>query len=401
MLVAVLVGGALTAAITRNGSYQLEILMPSADGTFAGDDVVMAGRKVGTVRAVTVRERKALVTVSISGEYAPLHYGTTGRVAWESALTNRFVELISGPATNPEIPSGNRIESHIERVELDHLLATLDPKTLQDVNSLVQQLNQTVHGSEPGLNATLRTAGPAALALGEVLKAVGSDGPAIRELISKLRELTSTLARRDQELGATVHDLHQFTSVTARQQQALSDGLAELPTTVDAAKAALDRVPPAVDETVPLLEDLLPATQQLPAVAGNLNPVLQELRPTVAELRPTLVAARSLLGHTPDLLDSAHGVMPDMTETVTRLQPAVAFLRPYTPELAGWFSNWTGIFAPEDGTGNYARALITESGSSVGGNPGVIPPGLEREPAPVPGSLVDQPWTDAAGGGIR
>ncbi|HVW43592.1 MAG TPA: MlaD family protein [Amycolatopsis sp.] len=394
---------AVTIAVTRGGqSYKVQVLMPTAVGLFPGAKVMVAGQQVGEISGVEAVENKALITATLTdGSVAPLHAGTQATISWASVIGVRVLDLVPGPAKNPALPSGARIDSPNERVELDDVLAALDAPTRAKLQGLVGQLNGTLNGREADLKATLQSAGPTVQALGEVLRSVGDDGPAIRSLITDLHAMTSQLDSRRTDLGQTVSELDTLTSQVAAKQDALNASLSELPSTVDAAKSTLDRVPNAVSKTSPLLQDLQPATAQLPEVARNLSPVLAQLSPTVAELRPTLVAAQSLLQETPGLLDSAHATLPGLNQAVNSLEPAVAFLRPYTPELAGWLSNWTGVFGSQTKAGNYARALITASGSSLDNNPGIVPPGMQQNQTPAPGSLVDQPWTDANGDGIR
>ena len=396
-VVVVLVAGIAIAVVSAGSPYQVQFVMASAEGTFPGNKAMIGGREAGTVSNVEVRDNKALVTVDLDDQFAPLHAGTDARISWRAVLNERFLEILPGPDNGPVLSSGSRVQSHYERVELDQLLATLDPKTLQNTNSVVQQVAAALKGRDQGLKGTLQYGGPAFNALGEVLQGVGSDGPAIRDLVTQLHEVTSTLSARGDKLSSTVNNLGDVTAAAASQQKALSDGIAQLPSTLSAAKTTLDKVPGAVDQTVPLLNDLQPATAKLPGIAANLSPVLSDLRPAVAQLRPTLGSAQSLLDRTPGLIDSAHDVLPGVTDVVTRAQPAVAFLRPYTPELTGWLTNWTGIWAGQDKVGSYARALLTTSASAVGDNPGVIPPGQRRDERPAPGSLVGQPWTDANG----
>ncbi|MBN9735655.1 MCE family protein [Pseudonocardia sp. P1] len=401
VVVAVLVLAATAAIVSRSSGYRLDIVMPSAEGTFAGDEVAIGGRPVGRVTKVGLEGPRALVSVEIDDDVAPLHEGTGARITWEAVISDRYVELLPGPAGNPDIPSGGRIESDIERVEVDKVLATLDPETMDRIGSTVRQLDSTLEGREGDLNATLATGGPAVQALGEVVRAVGSDGPAIRSLVTELRGITTTLNERDESLRGTIGDLGAVTSSVATREGELSQSVAELPSTLDAADSTFGKIPGAVDEAVPLLDTLQPATRRLPEVARNLSPVLQELRPAVADLRPTLVAAQSLLDRTPRLIDGANEALPAATDIVSRARPAVAFLRPYAPETAGWLANWGSIWAGQDSTGNFARALLTEGSTSVTSTPGILPPGIQRDERPAPGAPADQPWNDANGDGIR
>jgi phospholipid/cholesterol/gamma-HCH transport system substrate-binding protein len=149
-----------------------------------------------------------------------------------------------------------------------------------------------------------------------------------------------------------------------------------------------------------LLEDLQPATGRLTSVSRNLSPVLSDLRPAVAELRPALGAASDLLERTPELIDTAHAVLPPLRDTLTEYQPAVAFLRPYSPELAGWIANWSQAFAHYDSQGHVWSGLLAPGTNAV--DEGLVaPPGSVNLTEPAPGEIAGQPWTDANGSGIR
>lgn len=390
-----------TFKLVPDDDYEIEVLLPSAEGSFVGAKATMGGHEVGRVTAVGVEGNHAKVSIEIDDEHAPLHAGTTARISWNSVIGRRQVELIPGATQNPELPSGKVIESQIERVELDDVVAALDAPTRAKVQKLVRELELTLGGSEGDLKQTLATAGPFVAAIGEVLKGVGQDGPAIRKLVTQLHGMTATLSRRDDELAATVQNLSALMSATADQQEQIKAALAEAPGTVRAGSELFGRLPAAVDATIPLLEDLEPATSRLPSVARNLNPVLQDLRPTVAELRPTLQAARSLLGETPGLLDTTHATLPGIDDALTSALPAVAFLRPYTPEVIGFLTNWTSLFSAKNAAGHFGRAMVPLSASMVNDNPGVLPPGMTQDKEPAPGELVGQPWLDANGDGVR
>ncbi|SBW22814.1 hypothetical protein FDG2_3167 [Candidatus Protofrankia californiensis] len=83
------------------------------------------------------------------------------------------------------------------------------------------------------------------------------------------------------------------------------------------------------------------------------------------------------------------------------LQPAFAFLRPYTPEVVSFLALWGSAFGNYDANGHYTRAHLQTGASSVDNNPGVLAPGLRNDPYPLPGAIGNQPWTDAFGSGAR
>lgn len=399
------VGGVLAAVMAGgvslvDGGYDVDLVMPTASNVVLGSPVFVDGTQAGTVSDIEARDGQAVLTLDLS-DSEPLPSGSTARIAWKAVLGERVVEIDPGEGSSVEIPDGGLIEGKVHRVELDEVLAALDPPTRRRLSELVGRLDRTVGGSEEDLAATVRSAGPAVRTLGEVLEAVGRDGEAIRALVTRLDDMTRTLATRQGEIAAVIEGLGRVTDRTQARHQQLRDALRQLPGTLQAANSTLGRVPGVVQATTPLLEDLRPATEKLPGVAADLRPLLRDLRPAVADLRPTLRDARSLLAETPAFLDGAHAVLPSTTSTIRDTRVAAAFLRPYTPELAGWISNWASANANYDSYAHYARIWVQGGPSQFNQNPGAMPPGLSKNLAPVPGELEGQPWTDAHGSEMR
>jgi phospholipid/cholesterol/gamma-HCH transport system substrate-binding protein len=129
--------------------------------------------------------------------------------------------------------------------------------------------------------------------------------------------------------------------------------------------------------------------------------VLRDLQPTVAELRPTLAALDSLLGQTPGLLAALESVSPQLDTAGDDLAPVLSYLRPYTPEAAGWISNWASAAGNYDSRGHYLRVFVQEGGSSINQNPGVMPPGIVKKTTRLPGEAEGQTWIDAHGSELR
>jgi len=377
--------------------YRITMLIPAADGTFVGARVVIKGETVGKVAELGVRDGQAAVTLEIDDDHAPLHAGTQANIKWESVIGARIIEVHPGKGSNPELPSGHLVTGNLEGVELDDLLATLDAPTRAQLQGLVSQLDAATKGKAKNLNKTLEEAGPTIKALGALAKALGEDGPAIKKLITQLHGISSTVAGRDGELAASIEQLNQLTAAVASQHTDLSAMLKQLPSTLDHATTTLGNVEGPVASTRDVLRTIKPSTARLPGISHDLRPVLAAVKPALADLPPTLLDADRLLKQTPSLVAALNDVLPDADDALEQLNPMVAFLRPYTPEATGWLTNWTSLFGSQNAEGNYARALITASASSLDDVQPMVPPGQKQDPRPAPGSLVDQAWTDANG----
>jgi phospholipid/cholesterol/gamma-HCH transport system substrate-binding protein len=395
---------ALVVAFVGGSSYRVKVLLGSATNLVVGGTVEVHGFKAGTISALDVVSGKALVTLGLTGDYAPLHDGAVVTVGWKALLGERIVEIADGPDTNATIPDGGMIKGkQAEPVELDQVLNMLDPATRKHLTSLVKGLNSTLgagHGVE-NVRATIDSAGPALQALGQVLHALGTDGPAIHNLVGRLDQVVHTVSGHDAAIRAVVDELTTLTSATVRERASVRAALQQLPPTLRTANTTLSHIPGVVDKAGPLLEDLRPVTAKLPSVARNLEPVLTQLQPVAARLRPTLAAAAALLRYTPGLLDTSHATVPGIDATLAYLSPVLSFLRPYTPELQGFLSNWASAFAGYNANGHYARFEVQAGAASIDANPGVLPPAVQNDPYPLPGANVGQPWSDAFGSGVH
>jgi phospholipid/cholesterol/gamma-HCH transport system substrate-binding protein len=401
-LAAVAVFGAGAWSLSSE-DYRVSVLLPSAANVVEGSPVLMNGFQTGEVASIKVQDGKARVELALDSDHSPLHDGAKVEVEWRALLSERHISVTDGPENNAAIPAGGMLKGEMQTpMELDQVLAALDPPTRARLSSLVKRLDGTLTGNEKDLRSTLKTSGPAVAALGDVLRGLGTDGPAIKQMVTRVNSMVGTLTERDGDLRNIVNGLSTLSAETAGQRQKLSDSLTALPGTLDTANRTLGNVPGVVDKVAPLLDDLRPATERLPGVAGNLAPVLRDLRPLVGELRPTLAAADALLDTTPGLLDSAHPVVAGLNSAVGAMLPAVEFLRPYTPELTANFTNWGSAMANYDQNSHYSRLHISASPQSVNLNPGLnLPPGFVNRPYPFPGEAGRQPWTDAFGSGVK
>lgn len=398
---AAVAAGALFAGPFHGNDYDLRLIIPSAAQVVEGGKVRIDGRDVGSVSKLDEEDGKAVVTVKITDhDYVPLHDGTTSSIDWQSALGERVVTLHPGPAKNAAIPSGAMYEAQSSQVEADQVLAALDKPTRQRLNALLQGLHATTRGSESDIRATLRSAGPAVNALGQILAAVGRDGPAIKSMVTELHQMTAALATRGDRISGTINHLARVSADLGSKNQQLASTLKELPSTLRTAQTTLDKVPGVTDAAVPLLDDLKPSADRLPSIARNLAPTLRDLRPVVARLRPALAATDRLLGYTPGLLDQSHQALPGLATTLDELGPAAEFVRPYTPELVGFVTGFGATFSAYDAQGHGWTVAPIPGLASAGEMTGSVPFATVQT-RPAPGTSVGQPWTDANGGGIR
>lgn len=399
VIAAVLVCGA--AVMSNASNYKVAVMMPNAVNVIKGGSVMRDGYHAGTIDSVDVVDGKAKLVLDLDDEFGKLHDGVRVDVLWKGTVGERLVTLTDGPKKNAEIPSGALLtDVAAEPVEMAEVLSALDAPTRKNLNTLIKQLNATTTDHEADMQAALTTAGPAVEQLGGMLADLGADGEAIKQILTQSNRTMTILANRQRTLSQVVNNLSDMSESVVTQRKELGETLETLPEVIEEGEKTFKQVPDAVDEAVPLLEDLEPATDKLATTSKHLKPVLQDLRPAVQDLRPALGSLARLLNETPAMMDAGTATLPGIDQAVTTTQPMVQFLRPYTPEVVGWLSNWASLAGNYDSNGHYARFHILNGAESV--IPGVTKgPGVTQNLRPKPGEPVGQPWEDAYGDGIR
>jgi len=387
----------LVACGSGNGVQRLSATMPNAIGLAVGSPVLLRGIEIGKIASMEARSDKAFITMNIENPTEPLRVGTTIGVKWASVLGHRMVELTQGPAQAPALQNGAVIEAGSHQVLVEEVLEGFDAPTRVHLQGMLKQLDGTFQQNQPDLNRTLKDAGPTVQALGAVLNGVGADGQSIKTLLANLNKITGVLAERKAKLSSTVLDLNRMTSASAVHQQALTDGLRELPGTLDAARVTLDKVPAATDATVPLLDDLRPAAARLPGVATKLRDVMTDLTPALEDLPPVLKDTDRVLDIAPKFFDKANSALDQLGDTVKPKSAgdAVRFLRPYTPELIGWLGNWASVWSGYDSGGHFANVTVTTGPFAANHVPDIQFPGYWPDRFVPPGLNSGQPWADA------
>ncbi len=374
-------------SLVSHENYQVTAVLPRADpNLYNGNPVYIDGFKEGTIDAITAKNNKAMVKITINHKYAPLHSGAKAGIQWKPLVGERLLYVKDGPAGNPVIPNGGMIVgNNPTEEEVGDVLTALNPNTRKHLASLTHQLKDTLNGHESDLNETLQTGGPALKQVGSVLRQVGTDGPAIKQLVTQVNKMVAKVDSRSGDLRGAVDNLHTSMHQTAKQQQQLASTIRKLPATLDTAKSTLADVPDVTKKTLPLLGDLRQATARLPKVSKNLAPLLVNLRPMIAQLKPTLRSADTLLKYTPNLLDTAHKTVPGVNTTLHQYDPVLKYLRPYTPEAVGFLSTWASAAQGYDSNGHYMRIFGASSLASLDDNPGVVPPGITQTMTRGPG----------------
>lgn len=217
-------------------------------GLREGDDVRMAGVRVGRVEKIELHGDLAKVSFAVQSDQQLL--GTTvASVTYQNIVGQRYLGLSLGKTGDPgALPAGSVIP-----------LERSDPSF--DVTTLL-------NGYEP-LFSLLNPRDADNLTKG-VIESLQGDEASITALVDQTSRLTDSFAGRDEELGAVITDLNTVMANLARH----NDSLDQVLTQAQSAVSTFDRQRP----------ELVDSTGSIARVVRQLSEITDEVYPSLNEL---------------------------------------------------------------------------------------------------------------------
>lgn len=405
-LVAAVLGTLAVAAVLLGGArdeHRIRAAFDAAHNVVPGLQVRLAGRPVGTIRDARTDGGHALLELGITDERAwPLPAGTVARLRYgpTAGYVVRYVELRPGPVGAPPLPENALLPADRTEtpVEVDDVLRVMDRRGRAAARGYLAAADGALGGQGDRLAATVGAAAESADAFAQVTDQLARSRTALATLVQTGASTSAALARRRPALQEAVSGFGRTYDELARREPALGATLRALPGTLSRARTTLARAVPTLTRLDRLTGDLAPAARELRATAPDLAATLRSLRTVTPAATTALAATRRAEPVISRLLATAPGFARGTTPVLRRLQPMLACVRPYTPEVAGVLSTWAGYAMHYDANGHFARAELQVSPSIYNDVPitpeqfvGLVPDTAYALP-PAPGAGVDQPW---------
>jgi phospholipid/cholesterol/gamma-HCH transport system substrate-binding protein len=387
---AVLVACLLAALILFSGGgedYRVKARFINAGQLVKGNHVDIGGTQAGLVEGFEITpDGQAEVELTVDEEYVPLREGTRAviRASGLTSPSGRYVQLMlpAEPEAGPPIPDGGTIgvDRTTTQVDLDQFFNIFDKPTRRALRNFYKGGQRQYAGVGDQANAGLKYLSPQLAASTRLFEELRHEPPVLERFLVDSSRFVTALADRREDLSALIGNLNATTRALGSEKEALAEAVGRLPgfmrqanTTYVNLRATLDALDPFVEASKP--------------VAKRLGPYLDQLRPFAREAVPTVRDASALvrrrgaandvteLNRTyPPLVDVAlttkkravdfgtgpkgvgerGGAFPELTEALRASAPIVAHGRPYTPDLFGWFDDFshTGAY---DALGSFSR----------------------------------------------
>ena len=361
-------------------SYNLKVYFLNAGQLVKGNDVQIAGTKVGTVQELEITPNgQAAVTIQVdSSDYTPLHEGTRAviRLTSISGIANRIIELQLPEGGSPEIPDGGSIDvdQTVTQVDIDEVFNTFDPVARVAVQEFFKNQAIQIRGRGEELNEAQRYLNPALSTSARLFRELNRDTPLLARFLQESARLNGAVAERRDDLTEVITRFNTTTRAIGNRRLELQESLERFPDFIRLANTTFVNLRGTLDEVDPLVEASKPAARKLPGFFDELRPLARDARPTLRDLRLTVRRPGTdndlvELGRTlPPLAHAALdpeerggerrlGSLPEASKAFRNATPIQAKFKQYVVDFVGWQDDFShgGNF---DGIGAFASSQV-------------------------------------------
>lgn len=271
-------------------TYRVDAIFDNAAGLIPGQDVKIAGARVGSVDAIHLtRGRKARVQMKISKGFAPFRSDADCVIRPQSLIGEKFVQCDPGTPRGrtlaerdgtPTVPLG---QTH-SPVDLDLVFAALRRPYRERLAILMNELGAGLAGRPEELSEAIRRANPALQETRRVLAILGSDRDALRRLVERSDRVLAELAAKDRDVVRFVDRADVASRAVARRTDDLSESVRLLPALLQELEPSANRLAALSNDATPLVRDLRRSAEPLRAVLADVGPLSDAARPALAKL---------------------------------------------------------------------------------------------------------------------
>ena len=247
-------------------SREYKAVFTDATGVNKGDDIRVAGVRVGTVSEVEIVDRtRALITFSVDRD-TPVNGGTNAAIRYRNLVGQRYLSLTQEVGDTRRLPAGSTIPVSRTTPALDltvlfngfkPLFEALSP---DDVNQLSYELVQVFQGEGGTLEGLLAHTASVTSTLADRDEVIG-------DLIDNLSLVLDHVADRDKQLTRLIQSFRTLVGGLKKDRNAILGSLEEVSTLSVETASLIDGI------REPFVKDI----KELRAVAGNIDKNKAEL----------------------------------------------------------------------------------------------------------------------------
>jgi ABC-type transporter Mla subunit MlaD len=367
---------AVAAGDDKGDGYLVRAVFDNGSFVIPGEDVKIAGVKVGTIHDVDLTEdNKAAVVLQIDDRaFVPFRKDAQCAIRLQSLIGEQYIECVpTRPHKEGQPPPAKLAQIEDGRGEgqfllpVDNNLTPVGEDLLRDINRLPQR---------EGLRLIINELGAGLAGNGEELrKVVRRANPALKEFDGWIK----VLANQDRLLGRLIEESDTVLASWVEKRKETAGFIDEAGATAAAAAERGDDIERNFERFPAFLRELKPTAERFSGLADQMTPALNSLDGQAKAINsmiegtgPFFKAATPALVSLGDFGDRARTLFPALRPLIGDLDRLGRPLRPTTNNLAKLFGSFddtggieelmqliyffTGTVNGVDAQGHYARA---------------------------------------------
>jgi ABC-type transporter Mla subunit MlaD len=332
LLLALAAAAVVTTGAGEGGSYKVRAIFDNAGFVIPGEDVKVAGVKVGKVDSMDVtKDFKAVVVLDIQDPaYQDFRSDASCQVRPQSLIGEKFVECepTQARAADAEPPPALRkidrgegegqyllpVENTQQSVDLDLINNIMRLPYRQRLSLILNEFGAGLAGRGNELNKTIRRADPALKEVDEVLKLLASQNKVLANLARDSDTVLAPLARERSHISGAIEHSSNVAAATAERRDDLAADIERLPRFLRELRPTMRQLGELSDQATPVFRSLGDSAPDINRMIRELGPFSEAGIPAVESLGDAAVigtpAMRDLLPITKDLRRFAKTARP-------------------------------------------------------------------------------------------
>jgi ABC-type transporter Mla subunit MlaD len=362
----------------KKTGYLVRAVFDNSSFVTPGEDVKVAGVKIGTIRAVDLtRQNKAALVLEINEQkFVPFRVDAHCEIGLESLLGEQFVQCtstqprpggLSPPPALAAISSGPNKGQHLLPVQntttpvgFDLLQNIQRMPQAQRLALIINGLGAGLAGNGQELNAALRRADPALQQTDRVIAVLANQDRLLATLTDESDRILAPLAAQRAHLGGWIQHAGQVAVASAAEGQAIEQSFRDFP-------PFLRQLLPSAQRLTNMANAMIPALDALHAQAPAINAATIGLGPLAKASIPSFVSFGSLARRGESVFPQANRVARQLLALGQPLLPLATEIA----SLASSFDNrggiedvmrfiyyYGGVANGENALGHYIRSLV-------------------------------------------
>lgn len=344
LLSALGIAAAVAAALVAGGaggseeSYRVAAIFDDAAHLIPGQDVKIAGARVGSVTDISLtRDRKARIEMEVETGFAPFRADASCTIKPQSLIGEKYIQCEPGTPDAGPLPAGAGgaptvpLEQTSSPVDLDLVFAALRRPYSERLAILVNELGTSLAGRPRELSEAIRRANPALREANELLAILDGDRRTLARLVDRSDQVLAELAAKGRQTASFIERADSAASAAAGRRDDLDEAVRTLPRMLDELEPAAASLAQLAREGTPVVQDLRAAAPAAHDLVGDLDPLADAARPALRELagtsragrravraaRPVAQRLRPVAGELPPLVDLTVDLVESLRETGT------------------------------------------------------------------------------------